>query len=71
MTCVNIVDHRRKHTQMVDAVVEVVLTPGVGSETDQIHPVKILNNTTIEKVMQFAQRVKYPVVVVLYNINTL
>jgi hypothetical protein len=56
---------------MVDAVVEVVLTPGVGSETDQIHPVKILNNTTIEKVMQFAQRVKYPVVVVLYNINTL
>jgi len=66
MTCVNIVDHRNHCTQRVDAVVELQLTE-TPVNLDQIRPVKILNNTTVEHVMRFAQRVKAPVWIFLYS----
>jgi hypothetical protein len=50
----------------VDAVVELQLTE-TPVNLDQIRPVKILNNTTVEHVMRFAQRVKAPVWIFLYS----
>lgn len=70
MTCVNIVDHRQHCTTQVDAVVEVMPTQ-ISTDLDQIHPIKILNNTTVERVMRFAQRVKHPVWIFLYTPGSL
>lgn len=71
MTCVNIVDHRNHCTKQVDAVIECVPPPSTDVNMEQIHPLKIINNTTVERVMRFAQRVKQPVVVFLYNCGSL
>jgi hypothetical protein len=70
MTCVNIVDHRHHCTPQVDAVVEMMPTQ-TPPNVDEIHPIKILSNTTVERVMRFAQRVKQPVVIFLYNPGSL
>jgi hypothetical protein len=70
MTCVNIVDHRQHCTTQVDAVVEMMPTQ-TPVDMNQIHSIKILNNTTVERVMRFAQRVKQPVVIFLYTPGSL
>lgn len=70
MTCVNIVDHRHHCTRQVDAVVELMPTQ-TPVDMNQIHPLKIMNNTTVEHVMKFAQRVKQPVVIFLYTAGSL
>lgn len=66
MTCVNIVDHRQRCSQEVDAVIECV-PDSTDNNHEGIHPLKILNNTTVEKAIRFAQRVKQPVVLFLYT----
>ncbi len=66
MTCVNIVDHRNHCTTQVDAVVELRPTE-TPVNLNQIRPVKVLNNTTVEHVMRFAQRIKDPVWIFLYT----
>lgn len=70
MTCVNIVDHRHSCTKQVDAVLELIPTDSA-LDPNQIHAVKIFNNTTVEHVLKFAQRVKNPVVIFLYSSGSL
>ena len=67
MTCINIVDNRNRcSTNSCDAVVEMLPTPNKMIDLE-IHAVKVLKDTTVERVIKFAQRVKHPVVVFLYT----
>jgi len=70
MTCVNIVDHRKHCTCEVDAVLEVKSTE-TPVDVNKIRPHKILNNTTVEKAIQLANRIKNPVWIWLYNSGSL
>lgn len=72
MTCINIVDHRRQGSNLnCDAVIEVVPEPGALSPDDSVHNHKILSETTVERAVSLAQRVRAPVVLFLYTSGTI